>query len=376
MAATVQPKAPLLTRRALNRTLLGRQLLLERVDRPAEVVIEHLVGMQAQEPIDPYVGLWTRIEGFDPQELSTLIEERRAVRGSTLRTTLHLMTARDFLTLRPVLQDVLERAWRSSPFAKDLVGLDLAEVVAAGRELVEAEPLTTAQLAKALAERWPDRVPNSLAYASRFLLPIVQVPPRGLWGKKAGPRATTAQVWLGEPLGTETAADDAVLRYLAAFGPAAVADIRIWSWLTGLRAVVDRLRPRLRAFRDEAGRELFDVEDGLLVDPDVPAPIRLLPQYDNIFLSHDDRSRILIEKMTVPDLIWRGGVMVDGFISGAWRIRRDKNRATMTIELVTPLSGAALVELEEEAARLFAFLAAEVEKREVQIVDATWRQPT
>ena len=376
MAATVQPKAPLLTRRALNRTLLGRQLLLERVDRPVQSMIEHLVGMQAQEPIDPYVGLWTRIEGFDPQELSTLIEERRAVRGSTLRTTLHLMTARDFLTLRPVLQDVLERAWRSSPFAKDLVGLDLAEVVAAGRELVEAEPLTTAQLAKALAERWPDRVPNSLAYASRFLLPIVQVPPRGLWGKKAGPRATTAQVWLGEPLGTETAADDAVLRYLAAFGPAAVADIRIWSWLTGLRAVVDRLRPRLRAFRDEAGRELFDVEDGLLVDPDVPAPIRLLPQYDNIFLSHDDRSRILIEKMTVPDLIWRGGVMVDGFISGAWRIRRDKNRATMTIELVTPLSGAALVELEEEAARLFAFLAAEVEKREVQIVDATWRQPT
>ena len=178
--------------------------------------------------------------------------------------------------------------------------------MAAGRELVEAEPLTTAQLAKALAERWPDRVPNSLAYASRFLLPIVQVPPRGLWGKKAAPKATTAQVWLGQPLATETAADDAVLRYLAAFGPASVADIRIWSWLTGLRAVVDRLRPRLRTFRDEAGRELFDVEDGLLVDPDVPAPIRLLPQYDNIFLSHDDRSRILFEKMTVPDLDLEG----------------------------------------------------------------------
>jgi hypothetical protein len=371
MAATVQPKAPLLTRRALNRTLLGRQLLLERVARPAESVIEHLVGMQAQEPIDPYVGLWSRIDGFDPQELSTLIEERRAVRGSTLRTTLHLMTARDFLSLRPVLQDVLERAWRSSPFARDLVGLDLAEVVAAGRELVEGEPLTTAQLAKALASRWPDRVPNSLAYASRFLLPLVQVPPRGLWGKKAGPKATTAQVWLGQPLGTETAADDAVLRYLAAFGPATVADIRIWSWLTGLRAVVDRLRARLRTFRDEAGRELLDVEDGVLVDPDMPAPIRLLPQYDNIFLSHDDRSRILIEKMTVPDLIWRGGVMVDGFVSGAWRIRREKERATMTIELVTPLSGASLVELEEEASRLFAFLAAEVEMRDVQIVDAT-----
>ena len=372
MATRTVDGAPVLSRRALNRTLLGRQLLLERVERPAEAVIEHLVGMQAQEPPDPYLALWSRIEGFDPQELSSLIEERRAVRGSTLRTTLHLMTARDFLRLRPVLQDVLERAWRSSPFAKDLVGLDLAEVVAAGRELVEAEPLTTAQLAKALAARWPDRVPNSLAYASRFLLPIVQVPPRGLWGKKAAPKATTAQVWLDQPLATETAADDAVLRYLAAFGPATVADIRIWSWLTGLREVVDRLRPRLRTYRDEAGRELFDVEDGLFVDPDVPAPIRLLPQYDNIFLSHDDRSRILIEKMTVPDLIWRGGVLIDGYISGAWRIRREKGRATMTIELVPQVTGAQRVELEEEAARAFAFVAHDVETRDIEIVQASW----
>jgi len=372
MATRTVDGAPVLSRRALNRTLLGRQLLLERVERPAEAVIEHLVGMQAQEPPDPYLALWSRIEGFDPQELSSLIEERRAVRGSTLRTTLHLMTARDFLRLRPVLQDVLERAWRSSPFAKDLVGLDLAEVVAAGRELVEAEPLTTAQLAKALAARWPDRVPNSLAYASRFLLPIVQVPPRGLWGKKAAPKATTAQVWLDQPLATETAADDAVLRYLAAFGPATVADIRIWSWLTGLREVVDRLRPRLRTYRDEAGRELFDVEDGLFVDPDLPAPIRLLPQYDNIFLSHDDRSRILIEKMTVPDLIWRGGVLIDGYISGAWRIRREKGRATMTIELVPQVTGAQRVELEEEAARAFAFVAHDVETRDIEIVQASW----
>jgi hypothetical protein len=369
---TASSGAPLLTGRALNRTLLGRQLLLERVARPAEAVIEHLVGMQAQEPIDPYVGLWTRIEGFDPAELSTLIEQRRAVRGSTLRTTLHLMTGRDFLALRPVLQDVLERAWRSSPFARDLVGLDLAEVVAAGRELLDKEPLTTAQLAVALADRWPDRTPNSLAYASRFLLPIVQVPPRGLWGKKAPPRALTVETWLGQPLGRDTAADDAVLRYLAAFGPATVSDIRIWSWLTGLREVVDRLRPRLRTFRDEAGRELLDVQDGLLVDPDVPAPIRFLPQYDNIFLSHDDRSRILLKRVTVPDLVWKGGVLIDGFISGAWRIRREKGRATMTIELAVPLAGAPRTEIEAEGTSLFEFLAADADQRELRIVEGDW----
>ena len=362
--------APLLSRRALNRTLLGRQFLLERVDRPAEAVIEHLVGMQAQVPLDPYVGLWTRINDFDPAELSSLIEERRAVRGSTLRTTLHLMTARDFLALRPVLQDVMERAWRSSPFAKDLVGLDLDELVGAGRAWVESEPLTTAQLARLLAVRWPDRDPNSLAYASRFHLPIVQVPPRGLWGKKAGPKATTAEVWLGRPLESNTAPDEAVLRYLAAFGPATVSDIRTWSWLTGLREVVQRLRPRLRTFRDESGRELFDVEDGVLVDPDVPAPIRFLPQYDNIFLSHDDRSRILGEGMTVPDLIWKGGVLIDGFVAATWRIRRDKGRATMTIELVDPLTGPRRAELEDEGARLFVFLAADAAERDLRVVDA------
>jgi hypothetical protein len=282
------------------------------------------------------------------------------------------MTARDFLALRPVLQDVLERAWRGSPFAKDLVGVDLTELVAAGRDLVEAKPLTTAELATALADRWPDRPPNSLAYASRFLLPIVQVPPRGLWGKKASPKATTAEVWLGEPLGTNTEPDQAILRYLAAFGPATVSDMRIWSWLTGLRAVVDRLRPRLRTYRDEAGRELFDIEDGPIVDPDVPAPIRFLPQYDNIFLSHEDRSRIFDERMAVANLGWKGAVLVDGFIRGAWRIRREKARATMTIELVPGIGGPQRSEIEAEASRLFAFLAADVDVRQVEMVGASW----
>jgi Winged helix DNA-binding domain len=133
--------------------------------------------------------------------------------------------------------------------------------------------------------------------------------------------------------------------------------------------VVERLRPRLRTYRDEAGRELFDVEDGFLVDPDVPAPVRFLPQYDNVFLSHDDRSRILVERMTIPDLIWRGGVLVDGFVTGAWRIRREQRQATMTIELLATVSGAQRLEIEEEAARLFAFAAADAEPRDVQVVD-------
>ena len=367
--------APVLSRRALNRTLLGRQLLLERVDRPVEAVIEHLVGMQAQEPIDPYVALWTRIAGFDPQELSTLIEERRAVRMGVMRTTLHLLSARDAKRLYPVMADVLRRAFRSSPFVKQLVGVDIDALLVAARAALEERPRTPTELGKLLAPSWPDRDKPSLAYAARFLLPLVQVPPRGLWKQTGRATNTTAEAWLGGPLDPSTAADDAILRYLAAFGPATVSDMRIWSWLTGLREVVERLRPRLRTFRDEAGRELFDVEDGLFVDPDVPAPIRFLPQYDNIFLSHDDRSRILVERMTVPDLIWRGGVLVDGFVSGAWRIRREKRQATMTIELVTKVTPAQHVEIEEEATRLFAFLHADAETRDVQVVDATWLAP-
>jgi hypothetical protein len=151
-----------------------------------------------------------------------------------------------------------------------------------------------------------------------------------------------------------------------------VADIRIWSWLTGLRAVVERLRPRLRTFRDEHGRELFDVEDGLLVDPDVPAPIRFLPQYDNVFLSHDDRSRILVRKVTVPDLVWKGGILIDGFVAATWRILREKHRATMTIELVEPVTGAQRVELEAEGTRLLGFVAFDADERDLRVVDAEW----
>ena len=359
-----------LSRRALNRTLLARQLLLDRVERPALDVVEHLVGMQAQEPIDPYVGLWTRIDGFDPLELSRAIEERRAVRMGLLRGTLHLVTARDALEQYPILADVMSRSWRSSPFAKRLVGVDLDAVLARARALLEERPKTPAELGAALAPEWPDRDSPSLAYAARFMLPLVQVPPRGLWGRTSRPTNTTAEAWLGASMAVAPSIDDLLLRYLAAFGPASVADMRVWSWLTGLREVVDRLRPRLRTFRDEAGRELFDVEDGLIADEDLPAPIRFLPQYDNVFLSHDDRSRILVGGVKVEDLVWKGGVLIDGYVGAAWRIRTEKQAATMTVTLYVPVTGQQRAEIEAEGARLFAFLAADAESRTILLVDA------
>ena len=358
-----------LSRRTLNRTLLARQSLLESVRRPALDVVEHLVGMQAQEPVDPYVGLWTRIDRFDPIELSSAIEERQVVRMGLLRGTLHLVTAADALAHYPILADVMARAWRSSPFAKQLVGIDLDDVVSRARALLEERPMTPSGLGSAMASGWPDRDPTSLAYAARFLLPLVQVPPRGLWGRTGRPTNTTAEAWLGAKMDAAPSVDDLVVRYLEAFGPATVSDMRVWSWLTGLREVVDRLRPRLRTFRDEVGRELFDIEDGLIADPDLGAPIRFLPQYDNAFLSHDDRSRILTDGLRIEDLVWKGGVLVDGYVSAAWRIRRDKRAGTMTVTSYLPVTGEQRAEIEAEGERLFGFLAPDAESREVRLVE-------
>ncbi|TME80770.1 MAG: winged helix DNA-binding domain-containing protein, partial [Chloroflexi bacterium] len=195
---------PILDKRALNRALLERQLLLQRHQLPVPDAIEHLVGMQAQIPANPYVALWSRLEDFDPATLSQLITDRAAVRTSLMRTTLHLVTARDCLAMRPVIQPVLERGFYSgSPFARNLQGADIEAVIEVGRALLEKRPLSTAQLGNLLHEQWPDHDASSLAYAVRYLVPLVQLPPRGTWNASSGPVWSTVQSWLGQPVGAD-----------------------------------------------------------------------------------------------------------------------------------------------------------------------------
>jgi hypothetical protein len=326
--------ADVLTPRALNRSLLQRQGLLVRSAVPAAEIVERLVGMQAQEPENPYVALWSRLEDFDPTELSDLIAERKAVRAPLLRSTIHLVTARDCLGMQPLTLPVVGRMFKSS-WSKRLAGADLEQVVAAGRELLAERPHTRAELDASLAERWPDAERMALAYAITSHLPVVQVPPRGLWGGSGQARWSPAEAFIGEALQTDSSVDELVLRYLAAFGPATVADVRTWSGLTGLRAVVARLRPQLRTFRDEQGRELFDVPDAPFPDPDTPAPPRFLPEYDNIALSHADRSRLfngLGPGLPFPTGTWIGSLLVDGFYRANWKLTEEDGVATLTTD--------------------------------------------
>jgi len=362
--------SPTLSLRAINRATLARQLLLERAALPVEAAVEHLVGLQAQTTHSWYTGLWARLRGFDAARAGALLAGRRLVRIALMRSTIHLVTAADCLALRPLVQPVIERSMRGN-FGRDLAGLDREELIAAGRAEVEATPLTFSALGRALARRWPDRDPAALAQGVRAWVPLVQVPPRGVWGASGQAAHTTVESWLGRPL-RATALDEMVLRYLGAFGPATVRDAQLWSGLTRLGAVFDRLRPRLVTFRDPAGAELFDLPDAPRPDADAPAPVRFLYDYDNLLLSHADRSRVIaapyFDQGFTADGPMPSILLVDGFTAGSWRLSRRQKAATLTVQPFAPLPPAARDEVVAEGARLLAFLAPAATGPEVQIV--------
>ncbi|MFF2328070.1 MULTISPECIES: winged helix DNA-binding domain-containing protein [unclassified Streptomyces] len=322
MVAHTNSAAPaVLSPRALGRATLERQLLLRRTAMSAQDAVGHLLGLQAQNTKPPYYQLFARLDGFVPAELAGLMESRQVVRIVTLRSTIHLHTAADALTLRPLVQAARDRELRT--FRKGLVGVDTDRLRALGRELVEERPRTPKELREALHAEWPDADPQALGVAARCLLPLVQVTPRGVWGRSGQVALTTAEHWLGSPSEPVPAPDATVLRYLGAFGPASVQDMQTWAGLTRLREVFERLRPQLITFRDENGVELFDLPDAPRPDEDTPAPPRFLPEFDNVLLGHADRTRVI-----PPQYRGRNGngnqaygtVLVDGFLAAVWRL--------------------------------------------------------
>ncbi|MBW8794284.1 MAG: AlkZ family DNA glycosylase [Streptomyces sp.] len=373
---TNQPSGPVLGTRALNRATLDRQLLLRRSTRSAKEAVAHLVGLQAQNVKPPYYALAARLDGFAPEQLSELMAAREVVRIVTLRSTIHTHTAADALTLRPLVQPARSR--ELTAFRKGLAGVDLDRLAALARGLVEAEPRTMPGLREALSAEWPDADPQSLAVAARCTLPLVQVTPRGLWGRSGQVALTTAEHWLGRPaeppstpdttaaaaataappvVPAAVATDAAVLRYLAAFGPASVRDMQTWAGLTRLREAFERLRPRLLTFRDETGTELFDLPDAPRPDPGTPAPPRFLPEFDNLLLSHADRTRVVPPEHR--GRAWRGNqahrtLLVDGFLAGVWKLAED----ALVIEVFGPQAGGAAerAAIMEEGERMLATL--------------------
>ncbi len=370
------PHAPaVLDDRALNRALLARQLLLERSTLSPLHAIEHLVGMQSQLPTPPYFGLWARLDGFEPDQLSQLYADRRVVRIAVMRSTVHLVSADDCLRLRPAMEPAQYRAMTpGSGYGRALAGVDLDELGRLGRALVEAQPLTGAQIAAALGERWPGAAPAALAYAVRAVVPLVQVPPRGQWGRSGQARCTSAEHWIGRPLDAPDV--EAVMRrYLAAYGPASVADAQAWSGLTRLRPVFEALRPDLLTFRSESGTELFDLPDAPRPPGDLPAPVRLLPEFDNILLSHAERGRMFAPEhrrlIFSENGIIHATVLVDGFARATWKLHTTRSEAALE---VTSLPGPALrardrTAIDGEARRLLA-AAAPGASQEVRIADA------
>src|SRR5215467_7662904 len=323
IARMATSSAPLLDARSLNRALLARQLLLDRTSSfGAADTVAHLVGLQAQTPRSPYIGLWSRLAGFDPDELARMLVDREVVRIVLMRSTIHLVTADDCRFLRPLLAPMLARRFAQSAWTTGVPGVDLDEVAAAGRRLVEEEPLTLADLGARLAGEFPGREPAALAQVVRSYVPLVQVPPRAVWGRSGAAAHTSAEAWLGRPIDGEGNRQDLILRYLAAFGPASVMDVQAWSGLTRLAEVAGRLGDRVVRFRAESGRELLDLPDAPRPDPDTPAPVRFLPDFDNVLLSHADRSRVMDDD--VRRMLQRrdgavpGSVLVDGRVAAMW----------------------------------------------------------
>ncbi len=356
-----------LSTRSLNRALLSRQFLLRRQDVAERDIVEHLVGLHAQIPVGPYIALWSRLRRYQPQRLSTMVESRELVRTALMRSTIHLVTPDDCLTLRPLVQPVLDRdLFSNSNHGAVVRDLDLDAVVKAGLDLLDERPRTPGELGKALHERWPDRKPDTLAYAVRNLAALVQIPPRGTWDGTGRTVHASAETWLGRSIDPAPSVERLILRYLAAFGPASVRDVQAWCGLTRLSEVVDRMT--LRVYLDENGKELFDVPDAELPDPGVTAPPRYLPEFDNVFLSHANRERIIPDglsfgewcrryglMMTARGGVLRGNLLLGGLLQGIWRVDREKNAFTLVVEPFTKVTKKDLATLHKDGLALLTF---------------------
>jgi hypothetical protein len=358
-----------MTLRDLNRATLARQMLLTREKKPVAAAIARLVALQAQVARPPFVGLWSRVAGFRRDDLRRTLLDRTVVRVTSLRGTLHVMTTADFVGLRGALQPALDKGLQSI-LRERLKSFDADAVTAATRAFFGKAPATFDALRLHLKKKYPKGDERAMAYAMRLSLPLVQVPIDAAWSFPAAADFALADDWLGKPVPTAAESPAALVRrYLAAFGPATPADAQTWSGLGGLRDVFDELRPSLVTFRDERKRELFDLPDAPRPPADTPAPVKFLPEFDNLLLSYDDRTRVIADahrpRVMLKNLQVRATFLVDGIVAGTWKVDRKKQVATLTVEPFAPLARKTTAALEEEGDALLRFVEETADTRKI-----------
>jgi hypothetical protein len=363
----------LLTKRRLNRATLARQLLLERADVPVVAAIERLCGVQAQEARPPFVGLWTRVAGFRREDLHSLLQKRSVVRATFLRGTLHVVSAQDYGAFRAAIQPVLTEGQRV--LGARAKGLDVEKLLPVATALYEDGPRTFNELRPLLQDLFPDVNDRALGFTVRNQLPLVMVPTDDRWAFPSIAAFTLARHWLAEPMSEDASPEELVRRYLAAFGPATAADAQTWSGLRNVKDILAKLRHELVTFRDEQGRELFDLPEAPRPPEDVPVPPRFLPEFDNLVLSHADRTRVIADEhrgqVITKNLRVRATVLYDGFVCGTWDIERKKTSAVLRIAPFYRLPTRAARELTEEGTRLVNFVEPEAGAVTVRIAEPT-----
>ena len=302
-------------------------MLLARARVKPDKAVERLVALQAQVASPPYLGLWARVEGFAVADLVAMLAAKTCLRAPLLRSTLHIVSARDYSWIRPLIQPALERAWQGF-FGARKSGIAHAPLCEAARELLAGGPLSMSELSDGLLKVFPDWNKEAMEYGARTHLALVQVPPAGMWRGGTGAKYALHEVSAGPQ-------EELVRRYLAAFGPATARDVAAWAGFSAIGKTLESMVGELKEYRDDAGRKLYDLPKGKIVDGD--APVRFLPEYDNLVLGHADRIRILPEAYRKLVLLSAGRVratvLVDGFVAGAWKIECEKKAATLLIEM-------------------------------------------
>jgi hypothetical protein len=355
--------------RAINRATLARQLLLERTDASATEVVGRLAGMQGQEAKHPFVGLWSRMHGFGDEHLMAAVRKRDIVRATLFRGTLHLVTGKDYLRFRSTLSPVLESWLRV--LGDRAEGMQPEKVVKAAKALLVHEPLTFAELRDALVREFPNVNERALGFCTRMMVPLVMFPTDTRWGWPANARFTPAEEWLGATIEPQAVPEELLLRYLEAFGPATPADFQTWSGLSKVKPLFDSLD--LERLADENGKTLYDVPGGLRPDADTPAPVRFLPEFDNLLLAHAKRDRIIADEhkpaVFTKNLRVRATYTVDGLVAGLWTAEKKRAVATLLVKPFGRTTKKIATELKREGIGLLRYLEPDAKTYEVMTAE-------